>query len=352
MMTLEGAREILSKQFRSQEFLVEQIDSFLSFDGLIPFEILVFPSFDRSSSIKVKDDHGDEVGEILFTKSQEKREIQSLPFEKFICFLHSNAADSIAENDFEFTSDYLLLKKNKLPDYLARFKSTSPIWGGYFHLDNITQYRYTKTNSIREINAIDNLNIDRDFYFETLATAFRETNPFTRFLKLYHMIELKFDIHTAEKIKDLLDIGNKEKEISRTLRDYSREDIERLKSLFSLKLDPNKIVPYLENVSNFKTKAESIFYEYGKDSNPIKEKKSFDKLLTIGFSEISLNQVLGNNRFKSVIPALAAYWIYRIRSSIAHNKLGEYLMTQSDEDIIVEFAEPLLREIITQCYKK
>lgn len=123
----------------------------------------------------------------------------------------------------------------------------------------MTQHRYARTTSIKELNAVTNINIDRDFYLETLGTAFLESNPFTRFLKLYHMIELKFDIHTAEKIRELLDLGNKEKEISRTLKDYSREDIDRLKSLFLLKLDPYKIVPYLDELKNFKTKAESIF---------------------------------------------------------------------------------------------
>ena len=164
---------------------------------------------------------------------------------------------------------------------------------------------------------------------------------------------MQFDIHTAEKINSLLIMGNKELEISRLLKDYSRDDIDRLTSLFKLRLDFDKLIPFLDIIINYIDKAEPIFYDYGKESNPIKIKSQFDKLLYLGsFNRTNINDILGNNRFDSIIPKLVAYWIYRIRSSIAHNKLGEYLMTMDDEEFIIEFAEPLIREIIIQCYKE
>jgi hypothetical protein len=260
--------------------------------------------------------------------------------------------DSIQENKYKFQYDYVAIKKEKLKIYLEDYKRKSPIWGGYFHLEDLPNNIFSKTKQYNQINALKNVNIDRSFYLDTLELILIENNPFNRFLKLYHLIEMQFDMHTAVKISSLLDAGNKEKEISRTLKDYNREDIERLKSLFALKLDSDSFVSILDNIIGFKTIADSIFYEYGKESNPIKQKTQFDEIVSKGsFNRANISVVLGNNRFNEIIPKIIAYWIYRVRSSIAHNKLGEYLMSVNDEEFIIDFAEPLIREVIVQCYK-
>ena len=54
--------------------------------------------------------------------------------------------------------------------------------------------------------------------------------------------------------------------------------------------------------------------------------------------------------YKTFILNLASYWIYRIRSSIAHSKIGEYQLSYTDEAFMIEFAEPLLQEIVIQCF--
>ena len=56
--------------------------------------------------------------------------------------------------------------------------------------------------------------------------------------------------------------------------------------------------------------------------------------------------------YNNLIPKVCSYWIYRIRSSIAHNKFGEYIMDNDDEDFIVNFAEPLLKEMVLQSFKR
>jgi hypothetical protein len=48
---------------------------------------------------------------------------------------------------------------------------------------------------------------------------------------------------------------------------------------------------------------------------------------------------------------LTAYWVDRVRSSIAHHKIGKYMMTNNDEDFMLNFVEPLLDELIKQCFK-
>ena len=55
-----------------------------------------------------------------------------------------------------------------------------------------------------------------------------------------------------------------------------------------------------------------------------------------------------NNRM--LIINIATYWIYRVRSSIAHSRIGEYVMSTSDEEFVVEIAEPLLRSVLVQVF--
>lgn len=353
MINIDYARNFLEEKFGDDIKTVELIDTNICVNELLAFPILVSSYYDRTSPYKIISDLGVTIGEIIFLKSEIKVEIQSLPLDKCICLIQDFSGETISENTYMFTSDYVLLKKASLGDYITNYKSTSPIWGGYFHKESLINTSFSRQRKVSQVIAVANVSIDRPFYLETLEVAFKETNPFIRFLKLYHLLELKFDIHTAEKLKEYLDVGNKEKEISRTLKDYNRDDIDRLESLFLLNVDAIKLLPLIDEIKNYKQIADSLFYEYGKTSNPLKEKSKFDELIRRGsFSEANINQVLGNRVFNYFLPKLAAYWVYRIRSSIAHNKLGEYLMTGADEEFITEFAEPLLNEIIIHCYKK
>lgn len=65
-----------------------------------------------------------------------------------------------------------------------------------------------------------------------------------------------------------------------------------------------------------------------------------------------MNSMNTPEKHKSFILAIATYWIYRIRCSIAHHKIGEYMMGYDDEEFVVEFAEPLLKEIILESFKR
>lgn len=353
MITIEYATNFLKEKFGDDFKTAEYIDSNICINEIVAFPILVSSFYKRDSPYQIKNETGELIGEVVFLKNGQKIEIQSLPLEKCICLLQDYEGTTFLESTHIFSSDYVLIQKPALSNYITKYKDTSSIWGGYFHKEHLLNTYYAGQKSISEVVAISNITVDRPIYLETLEIAFKETNPFIRFLKLYHLLELKFDIHTAEKLKEYLESGNKEREIARTLKDYNRDDIDRLESLFLLHLIPLKILPFIDEIKNYKSIADSLFYEYGKTSNPLKEKSKFDALVGLGsFNETNVNRQLGNSTFNRIIPKLAAYWIYRIRSSIAHNKLGEYLMTSNDERFIVEFAEPLLNEIIIQCYKR
>jgi len=355
MTNKEEIKKCLSALFplpETSKHIVEDVEGRICINGFCYLPIKVSFHFDRATSIRIVNEQSDEFGQIYFFEKSQSVEINSLNEIAYCSFLIETPTETIQESQYKFIHDYVVISKEKLKVYLDDYKKKSPIWGGYFHIEDLPNNIFSKTKSYNQLQAIKDVKIDRDFYLDTLELILVETNPFNRFLKLYHLIEMQFDMHTAVKINSLLNAGNREKEISRALKDYNREDIERLKSLFELKLDCGSFVPFLDNVIGFKSIADSIFYEYGKDSNPIKQKNQFDTIVGKGsFSQANINSVIGNNRFNEIVPKVIAYWVYRVRSSIAHNKLGEYLMSVNDEEFIIDFAEPLIREVIIQCYK-
>ena len=334
------------------EHIVEDIEGKICINGFCYLPIKVPFHFDRSNPITIIGTQSDDIGKLYFSERTQPVELNSLDIIAYCTFLTESPTEIIHEEKYKFLYDYVVIKKEKLKVYLDDYKNKSSIWGGFFHVEDLPSNNFSKTIIYNEFVAKKVVEIDKSFFVDTLELILVETNPFNRFLKLYHLIEMQFDMHTAVKINSLLTEGNREKEISRTLRDYNREDIERLKSLFNTKLDCSSFVKLMDNIIGFKRIANSIFYEYGKDSNPIKQKTQFDSIVDKGsFNQVNINSVLGNNRFDEIVPKIIAYWIYRVRSSIAHNKLGEYFMSVSDEEFIIDFAEPLIREVIIQCYK-
>lgn len=331
---------------------IEEIENNYSINNLVALPVLTSHSFDRTKEVLIKTEKGLQIGKILFTKKFKTEDIRSLPEEKLICFFKEYSAPQITEESYVFQYDYLLIKKRNFKSYLKNFKKNSSLWGSYFHIEDLPSISFEKRNSSNELRLTPNLNVGNSIYFENLFLSINEPNPFNRFLKLYHLLELQFDMHTAEKIVDLHKEGNKEKEISGLLKEYQKEDLNRLTSIIKHRcLDIGELVNCINRIKGYQSKAKKIFYDYGRESNPLKQ-ADFNSILGNAdlFSEPVLNSI-GYN-YNILIQKLCSYWIYRIRSSISHNKFGEYIMDKNDEEFIVEFGEPLLKEVVIQCFKK
>ncbi len=336
----------------ANEHIVEDVDGKICINGFCYLPIKVSFHFDRLSPITIVNEQSDEFGKIYFSERTQSVEINSLSEIAYSVFLIEYPTEVIQENQYKFLHDYVILKKEKLKVYLDDYKKKSSIWGGYFHIEDLPNNSFNLKRAVSQLTAIKDIEINKPYYLELLEQIILETNPFNRFLKLYHLLEMQFDMHTAYQIEKLIKQGGKEKEISETLRDYVRDDIERLKSLFKSKIDKLKLEPFLSNILNHGITAKQIFYYKEKDSNPLRSEAKFDTLMAkVKIDQATFDQVFGNGWYSNKIHSVIAYWIYRVRSSIAHNKLGEYVMTKNDEDFIIDFAEPLIREVIIQCYK-
>jgi hypothetical protein len=102
---------------------------------------------------------------------------------------------------------------------------------------------------------------------------------------------------------------------------------------------------------SYHLKWQEILFDYSKDSNPYKDDKAanFKNAITAGFCETEWkNQGLTWNY--DHLSKFAAYMVYRVRSSIAHFRLGEFLLSSEDEAFVAEVAEPILRKIVLAAY--
>jgi hypothetical protein len=294
-----------------------------------------------------------EIGKFLFLKNFKTEDIRSLPEEKLVCFFTEYSGSQITEESYEFQYDHILIKKRNLKTYLKHHKKHSSLWGSFFHVDDLPSISFDKHYAQTEINIVKDLKVDNNIYLENLLLSINEQNPFNRFLKLYHLIELQFDMHTAEKIVELVQQGQKEKEISGLLKEYQKEELNRLTSIIKQRCtDIGKLKDRLNRVQPYVAKAKKIFYEYGRESNPLKKADFLAIIEDPNLFSESVIDSIGGYTYTALIPKLSSYWIYRIRSSIAHNKFGEYIMDKNDEEFIVEFGEPLLKEMVIQCFKR
>ena len=143
-----------------------------------------------------------------------------------------------------------------------------------------------------------------------------------------------------------------------TMLSDNREDIRNITTLIDEYVDDITIIENIINQAHFYLSIiQDIFFDYGKDSNPLKDEIRWNKFkqLLIGqklnFTEAK-NLGLANNQndFKSFILKIISYWIYRIRSSIAHNKIGEFILEESHQSFLVEVGEEILLEVIKQIF--
>lgn len=254
--------------------------------------------------------------------------------------------------DFVFRADYLVISVLEHADYMKRFRPGSGLWGGFVHVEELARRRTSYESSAQSIIANADIQINTDTEKDTIWRAIDHASPLERYLKLYHLVELIFDLVLVKKIKSL---GQDLKGIGKLLNDYSGgNEFDRLHKIIK-ECSPNvlffeKLLIAAFSDSKYHAQLNELLFDYSKDSNPYKEKgAAFWDVLAAGFSLSELkNQKLNNDH--AHMAKLVAYIIYRVRCSIAHSKIGEYMLTQSDEEFVAEVAEPLLNEILIAIY--
>ncbi|MFN0203045.1 MAG: hypothetical protein ACKVTZ_16085 [Bacteroidia bacterium] len=361
--------QIIQNYCTENQITYETIDDNPCINGYISMSIFASTLYDRNNFvIEIKNKEQVLMGWIYLSLPTDIQENQ-FPEQLEALLIYDNQ-----KMQPRLSCDYLVLKKEFYNEYKANYYGSAPLWGSFFHLnEHILQ---PKSISKTEIKAIPNLSLSQtEYHPEAVIRAIQQPFVFERFLKKYHLLELLFDYQLAKDIQNL-SIQTELKEIIALTQSYKKEDIERLKTIVKKHcLNTDTFVPYLNLLRNFKKQTEGIFFLHEKSSNPVKEEFAaffafIDKENSFELDEIKkLNKTITQinvaednqkyleqqaNQLKSYQKFLldfATYCIYRIRSSVAHHKVGEYLMTNDDEDFMLQFAEPLLDTVLVQCFQ-
>lgn len=279
---------------------------------------------------------------------------------KFQSLCHEREAFvSIKEQEeFKHSYSFAFIKQAHFDDYKTRFLETSALWGGFCHgsLPSVT------VHVVEEIELQDDISLPTSIHSEKLLEAVNASTSFDRFLKKYHLLELLYDYWCIAKLRNVNENLDGFREI---MQSYSSKEIDSLtKIIKEYTCDILPITNIFYELPNFESRAKLIFVNHAKDSSPIKESEHWDKFINLcknkdlNYSVINADKSLGwkkglhiEDTFKVEVLKLASYFIYRIRCSIAHTKIGEFIFNKNDEKFISSFAEPLLDNLLKQILK-
>lgn len=312
--------------------------------------------YNNGSDIIIEDPYKNDIGVLCFLKNK-TFDIDSLNEYQFTALLLDvDDENDLKGTDYRFNNNYVIIDEAYYLNYQSDYQNSSPLWGLFNH--NL-KFKIPSPNTLTpsKLQATNLSNFNHEYYYECSIRGIKQSYGFERYLKYYHLLELNFDYDVVRRIK-AIDITKESNEIGKLLNEYEQDDISRLLYLFETYCkDIPSIVNKLNAIKNYEIIANEIFYKFGKrNSNPLKDINAFGKFLSspdlFSFSNCkTFHGISSPEQYNLFIGKLTMYWIYRVRCSIAHNKIGEYLMSVNDESFITFFAFPLLNEVIMQCFK-
>lgn len=258
-------------------------------------------------------------------------------------------------SSFRIENSYLFVHIDKYEEYQGNYKEGAPIWGGFSHSEPNEKHQ----DSISEISAVKGIKMPTFEHEMKLSKIISSSDGFERFLSKYHLLELLYDYVCVAKLRSVTEV----KDFRDIMTSYGREEIKNLKSLIiDYVSDISGLLDIIPKIIDYEASAVDIFQNHSKDSNPLKSGTSWDKFITVinsnkltcsNMSEKDARFISGieqEPKFREVILNICSYWIYRIRCSIAHNKIGEYIFSNEDEKFVILFGEKILDEVIKQLF--
>lgn len=327
-------------------------------DVLIIDQFAIIPVAAVSSSLRqdvdveVVDPAGNSLGTLCFTLPLGSVTRSDLTVWQFAAYLADCSKEEIHDSHYTFKSNYIIIESSRVHEYRTDYMNSSPIWGRFSHapLPSVESLQ-----SIDKITAIPGIAIVSNHFSEAFSRYIYANNPLERFLRLYQSIELLFDFILVKRIKKL---DNNIMGFPQLLSTYGSKELDRLRAIISeFCSNPQGLVDTFYLSSNHVTEREDIFFKHGKKENPCGEVETWTKLVGIidcgEFTEqkLKIEKLVNNNRpMDKLIFDICSYWIYRIRCSIAHNRVGEFVLEDKHFPFISEFAEPMMLEVVKQVY--
>ncbi|XEC95069.1 hypothetical protein AB6A23_00280 [Paenibacillus tarimensis] len=313
--------------------------------------------YDASVDSKIIDSSGAEIGYLCYQRKAEF--ITELTDVQLVAYLRDITIVEYNSGLINISKNYVVIHADKLDEYQTVYMKTAPVWGNFSHAINTNAATKRTIDSIKA----SKIKLPTEYHEESIMRAIQQPYGFERFLKTYHMLELLFDYDFISEIRSLPD---ELKGLNSLLKEFNkREELDRLRKVITKRqsnLDFAELTALLNKVIHYRDLAIEIFFEYGKETNPINStemKSSLDRFSDLlakpePFKYEDLRNVIThiNNmeKYHKFLIDISTYWIYRVRCSIAHYKIGEYIMKYEDEKFVVDFMEPILKLIVTDCF--
>jgi hypothetical protein len=251
---------------------------------------------------------------------------------------------------YQFARDYVVIDEAELERYISHYMVGSALWGGFSHGPATAVHPGWKNI----VQARPNVVAPTSHHQTTFVLTTQATGPREQFLKLYHTIELLFDYVTFRK---LTKCGNDLDGFGKIMAAYQRSELDKLRAIireFCCDLDGLRnhiagLLPYID-------RAEQIFQDHTKEGNPLDARKwtTFRELIeagTLDSESLKKKSLAGNTKaLEDLLVGLTAYFIYRLRSSIAHSRIGEYILTEADDEFVAHFGIGLIEEVTMQVF--
>ncbi|WP_143456033.1 hypothetical protein [Novacetimonas hansenii] len=321
----------------------------------------IFPVFAISSrrdrSVRIADiihEDGRSIGQLFLAKNSSIEDFYELSLVEFLAYLCDVDRGDFGNIGHIFSKDYLVTGDVSPFDYDQSLRPSSDIWGGFSHYVRPLESRIP----FQDITANSKILVPSAHHSEAFARYTYAQTSFERFLRLYHCVELLFDTITVSRIKKL---GPDIRSLSAILSSHESKEVDRLIAISNDFIsDPELLARRLTNIADYQDISKIIFDDYSKNGNPIAPNanpprwSSMITSLSAGrYKETDLKAdgaIKNHENYHQFIAKLSAYWIYRVRCSIAHNRIGEFILTDADSDFVACFAEPLLLEFCIQIF--
>ncbi|WP_156818401.1 hypothetical protein [Cyanobium gracile] len=315
-------------------------DGLLVIKDKVPFRVFRDCSYDECSNLDICDSSGSVIGMLLGTRSLGPVNVRALTEWQLAAYLLEREYVEF-DQPIPFAFDYVVIDSSRVNDYQRKMKDSSEIWGSYSHVN--TNSRSSAIRQCQSITAIQGMRLPTPFHKVALERAVQASHPFERYLKYYHELELLFDWIVVKKIQAL---QNDLQGAAKLISSYQSGDLPRLKDLILTYCnDAPKVHSLLANILDYRITGAKIFQDYGKEGNPLKDSWS-DMCTDLGkgyfLNPPTKGMPKNQDKYDKIILESAAYWIFRIRCCIAHHRIGEYLLSQNDDEFVIEFGERLL----------
>lgn len=314
-----------------------------------------FPSV--RGSCEIRDYAGTLLATVLTVRGFYADDFDQLTDAEFLALVSDATPRDLESGKHTFGKNWLAVEESRLDEYKRDFMDGSALWGGFSHEGSVALRAPITTVDPTVRYAIANIEWPTAHHGELAAYSVLEPYSFERFLKLYHLLEMVFDWDFVEAIRAL---GTDLEGVGQVMSVYSSKEIDLLqKTITSRCLNVDALIEPIARVRLHGVLARKLFVDFKKTGSPLMNcsHAEFDELfVNQSFSRSGMNS-WSRNRIKkpadqdAFIVKTAAYFIYRIRCSVAHNRIGEFLFKRSEEEFVFHFGEPLVRAVVAQALR-